>query len=231
MTRRHALPVAVLLLVLSAAGPLWAQPATQAEAPAKPSRTWELAAGVLVVVPTSLGSANANLLDPQGGTLPLFRTSTDAGMGLGFEANVGTAVAKHVDVELSGAWTRFDVRTTVSDDFEDIPGITVSDRLTRFSVEGAVLWRFVEKTRVSWFVRGGAGWMRELSSDASLVEDGLVLNAGVGMKYWLSANPAGQGTFGLRAEFRVLNRRRGIEIDDGSFRLWPVVAGSAVVRF
>ncbi len=132
---------------------------------------------------------------------------------------------------MTAAWTRFEVRTAVSDDFEDVPDVTVSDTLTRFSVGGAVLWRFVDRPRVSWFARGGGAWMRELSSDASLVEDGLLIEAGVGVKYWMSTNPAGEGRFGLRAEFRALNRRRGIEIDDGSFRIWPLVTASAVVRF
>jgi len=227
MTPSRALPVA-LLLVFATAVPSNAQTSPQPRAPRTP---WELAIGAQVILPASLGSTDANLLDPTGAPLRLFRTSTDTGLGLGLEANVGAAVSKRFDVEFSGAWTRFDVRTEITDDFEDVPGTTATETLTRFSAGGAVLWRFAQGERAAWFLRGGVGWMRELSSDAALAEDGLLLDAGVGVKYWFSTNAAGEGRFGLRAEFRVLNRRQGIEIDDGSTRLWPVVVGTAVLKF
>jgi hypothetical protein len=228
MTARPTL-AAVVLLAMAAATPSQAQ--TAPDAAKGPRRAWDVAVGVQMITPASLGTLDADLTDPAGAPVRLFRTTTDTGLALGLEANIGTSVSRRFDVEFSGAWTRFDVRSRISDDFEDVPAITVSETLTRFSAGGAVLWRFVDRPRTAWFVRGGVGWMRELSSDASLVEDGLLVDAGVGVKYWLSTNAAGDGRFGLRAEFRVLNRRQGIEIDDGSTRLWPVVAGTAVFRF
>jgi len=227
MTGRRGLPAAILLAIVTAS-PAIAQTSQQPHAPHK---SWELAVGGLAILPTSLGAMDANLLDPTGAPFRLFRTSTDTSLGLGLEVNVGTAVSRRLDVEFSGAWTRFDVRTKISDDVEDVPGLTATETLTRFSAGGAVLWRFAQGARAAGFLRGGVGWMRELSSDAALAEDGLLLDAGVGVKYWLSTNAAGDGRFGLRAEFRVLNRRQGIDIDDGSTRLWPVVVGTAVLKF
>ena len=226
MTRPRRFGLSGLLAALGTAAPALAQ-----APPQQPSRQWEFAGGVSWVAPQSLGTTDADLLAPDGSPFPLFRARNEAGAGLGFEAHLGTSVARRLDVEFSGAWTRFDARSLITDDADDVPEVTLSERLTRFSVEGSVVWRFAERNRVVWFLRGGAGWMREIASDRALSEDGWLVNGGLGVKYWPGANPAGQGAFGLRGEFRVLTRKDGIAIDDGGFRIWPVVAGSAVVRF
>ncbi len=200
-------------------------------AQATPARQWEFAGGVSFVAPATLGTTSAELLRPDGSSLTLFRARNETGAGRGLEAHIGTAVARRFDVEMSGIWMRFDARAVISGDAESVPGVTLTETLTRFSIEGAAVWKLVDGVRVQWFVRGGAGWMRELSSDMALASDGVVVNAGGGMKYWPGATRPGQGRFGLRAEVRLLGRRGGIAIDDGSFRLWPVVAGSALVRF
>lgn len=206
-------------------------PAFAQTAQAVPPRQWEFAGGVSFVAPATSGTTSADLLRPDGSTLPLFRARRETSSGLGLEAHLGTAVARRLDVEMSGVWMRFDARAVISGDAEDVRGVTLTETLTRFSLEGAAVWRFVDGVRVQWFVRGGAGWMRELSSDMALASDGIVVNAGAGMKYWPGAARPGQGRFGIRAEVRLLGRRGGIAIDDGSFRLWPIVAGSALMRF
>jgi hypothetical protein len=227
MTRRRGRLAAGLLVVLAMPAQSWAQ----TQAPQPPRTPWELAVGGVMITPLSLGTVDANLQDGSGNPVTLFRARNDAGLGFGLEANIGAPVSPRVDVEFSGGWSRFDVRSAISDDFEDVPDVTLTETLTRFSVEGAVLYRFAGSGRTAWFVRGGGGWLRELSSDAALASDGLLVNAGVGVKYWARTNAAGQGRFGIRAEFRVLTRTGGIDIDDRSFRMWPVAAGSVVFKF
>lgn len=223
LSMRSAAVIALVWMVL----PVQAE----AQGAAAPRKPMDLSLGVVFIAPASLGSVEANLLDGSGNPFLLFRADNDTGPGLGFEATIGSPVGKRFDIEFTGAWTRFDVRSTVSDDFEDVPDVTLEDTLTRFSVEGAVLWRFAEGARAGWFLRGGAGWMRELSSDSALAEDGVVANAGIGVKYWMRTNAAGEGRLGLRAEFRVLARTGGIEIDERSVSVWPAASGALVVRF
>lgn len=225
--RRDVLAAAAVLIVLAVPARSWAQD----EAPQPPRIPWELAVGAIVIAPASLGTIDASLLDANGNPVSLFRSRNDTRVGLGLEASLGAPVSPRVDVEFSGGWTRFDVRASIEDDFEDVPDVTLTETLTRFSVEGAVLYRFAGGPRAAWFVRGGAGWLRELSSDAAMADDGLLVNGGVGVKYWMRTNAAGEGRFGIRAEVRVLTRKGGIDIDDRSFRMWPVVAGAAVFKF
>ncbi|HUF47545.1 MAG TPA: hypothetical protein VMM93_06975 [Vicinamibacterales bacterium] len=217
------LPAACLLATLVTAVPAEAQQSTR--------RPLELSGGIVWTAPRALGSVDANLLDADGTPVPFFRADIEAGAGLGLEVIVSQAVARRIDVELSGGWTRFDVRTVIRGDIEDVPDVTVSEALSRYSVEGGVAWRFAEQGRLAWFLRGSAGWMREVVGDMSLAENGLVFGGGLGFKYWMARRATGQDQFGIRVEMRVLNRRDGIPLDDGGFRLWPAAAASAVVKF
>ena len=99
------------------------------------------------------------------------------------------------------------------------------------AIEGAVVWRFAERGRLSWFLRGSGGWMREVSGEMSLAENGIIYSGGAGLKYWIARRPTGQDQFGLRVEFRAVGRHDGIALDDGDFRLWPALAFSAVGKF
>lgn len=191
----------------------------------------ELAGGIVWAAPRSLGTVHADLLDSDGMPVTLFRAENETGPALGLEVILSQAVARRIDVEFAGSWARFDARTSISGDFEDVPDVTVSETLTRYALEGAVVWRFAERGRVAWFLRGSGGWMREVAGDMSLAENGLLYSGGVGLKYWMSRRPTGQDQFGIRAEFRMMGRRDGIALDDESFRLWPLATASAVVKF
>lgn len=224
MSPRPFVLAALSLVVLSWAAPALAQPA-------QPRRPMEIGGGLVWIAPRSLGSIDASLLDADGDPVTLFSADVETAAGLGLEVILSQEVASRLDVEVLGGWTRFDVRTVVTDDLEDVPEIALTETLTRYSIEGGVLWRFAGTGRTAWFVRGSGGWMRETASDMSLAENGWVATGAVGFKYWMSRRPTGQDRVGIRAEMRLLYRRDGIALDDGDFRIWPAGAASAVVRF
>jgi hypothetical protein len=224
VSARTVTTAACLMALVLGVVPAGAQPPAQ-------RRALELAGGIVWIAPRALGSVDAELLDQDGTPVTLFRADVEAAAALGLEVILSQAVARAVDVEIIGGWTRFDAETVITDDFEDVPDVTLTETLTRYSIEGGVLWRFAERGRLSWFLRGSGGWMRETVSDMSLAENGWVAGGGIGLKYWMSRRPTGQDQFGLRAEMRVLYRRDGIALDDGAFRIWPAAAASAVVKF
>lgn len=219
-------------LLLSAALVLVSAPVVaQTMQPRPEPKPWEFAGGVTLIAPVNLDTPNATLVDPVGGPFTLFATQGETNAGLGVEAMLSTVAGGRIDAEIAGSFTRFDVRMMIESDVEDVPDVTIAETLTRFGIEGAALWRLSESDRTVWFARGGVGWLRELTSDDSVAEDGLFVNVGAGVKYWLKVNPATRSRFGVRVEGRAMFRRRGIELEDSAFRIWPVLAGSAVFRF
>ena len=216
-------------LAMACAGVIAASTPAFAQQPARQSM--ELAGGIVWAAPRSLGTVNADLLDSDGLPVTLFRAENETGPALGLEVILSQAVARRIDVEFAGSWTRVDARTSITGDFEDVPDVTVSETITRYALEGGVVWRFAERGRVAWFLRGSGGWMREVVGDLSLAENGILYSGGVGLKYWMSRRPTGQDQFGIRAEFRMMGRHDGIALEDESFRLWPAATVMAVARF
>jgi hypothetical protein len=192
----------------------------------------EIAVTGAFVGPVSFGTANAEVQQPGGTPLVLFRTRNRLAPGAAIEVHLGRHVSNRIMIEASGAWHRAAFETEVTSDIEDADDATLTKSSSRFTVEGAVVWTMVSRERVSVFARGGGGWMRELTSGGALVEDGAVASLGVGMKYWWSQNPGGRiPRIGLRVEGRASLRSTAITLGDRAWRIAPVVAGGLVFGF
>jgi opacity protein-like surface antigen len=202
-----------------------------APAPAR-DRGVELTIGAAWTGSISFGSADANLQAPDGSSLTLFKTSSELSSGTGFEAHLGFRVTRRLSVEASGTWTKAEVRTNLSADFEGAEPITATVGTSRFTLEGSVLWTVITRGRAQFFARGGAGWQRDLDENSVLIEDGAIVNLGGGMKYWWRDQPHGAlHKLGARVEARAAIRTAGISLDQRSTRVAPVVAGGLVIGF
>jgi hypothetical protein len=223
---RRCLVAAVLVAVPSA--PALAQ--TQSvQVPAR--HPVELAVGGLVFGETSLGTKTAELIAPDGRPVTFFQTDNALRPGFGLEAHLGVGLSRTFFIEASGGWSQADFRTRITSDIEGVPDATVKETRTEFSVEGSALWVFARQGKIDWFVRGGAGWTRDLTGNDSLVEDGTIGNAGAGVKYlW---NPAARGfrIAGFRVEGRALMHKRGLTIGEDRLRVTPGAAGSLIIAF
>jgi hypothetical protein len=196
-----------------------------------PRHPIELAVGGLVTGETSLGKKTAELIAPDGRPLTFFETDSAVRPGFGLEAHLGVGLSRSFFVEASGSWSRADFRTRITSDIEGVPETVAKETRTRFAIEGAALWMFANQGKVRWFVRGGAGWARDLTGNDSLVEDAIIGSAGGGMKYlW---NPAARGfrIAGFRVEGRALMQKRGLVIGEDRLRVTPAAAGSLIIAF
>ncbi|HYN07275.1 MAG TPA: hypothetical protein VES67_07790 [Vicinamibacterales bacterium] len=192
----------------------------------------ELAVGGLVSGETSYGSLDAEFITNSGGRLTVFRTESALRPGFGLEVDLGIGLTRSLAIEASGGWTRADFRTRISSDLEEVADAVLKEHLTRYSVEGAALWTFARRGKSSWFARGGAGWMRDLTGNDSLVEDGILGSFGIGVKYlWNQAAQGGLRVTGFRVEGRALAHKRGLTIGDDKLRLTPAVSGSLIFGF
>jgi hypothetical protein len=186
------------------------------------TRKVELGLGAVASGAGSAGDVNATLIDSSGNPLVLFRTENRVAPGLGAELHLAVRVKPRVSVELSGSWLKADLESRVTSDFEDAPSMTTSQGVNQFTVDSSVVYRFARRGKVDPFLRAGAGWLREITSDRALVENGLSANLGGGIKYWM-------GRVAIRVEARLAVRHGGIAFGDAGVRLAPVIAAGLVI--
>jgi hypothetical protein len=198
---------------------------------ASSGRAVQLSLGGLVFGETSFGDIDAEYIASNGSRVVVFQTENALRPGFGLEVHLGLALSPAFEVEATGSWARADLRSRVLNDVEGVETTVVKEPLNRFGVEGAALWLFSRRGKVAWFARGSAGWMRDLTGNDSLVEDGFAGSAGGGMKYlW---NQAGDGfrVAGFRVEGRVLVHKGGVSIGENRVRWTPAAAGSLIMGF
>ena len=78
------------------------------------------------------------------------------------------------------------------------------------------------------FVSGGAGYLRQLHEDRTLVETGQLYYAGGGARLWLRGGHDRTRPIGVRGEFRFTVRRQGIDFADKT-RAYPTFSLFAFV--
>ena len=178
----------------------------------------------------SLGSTDANLSTPTGSSQPLFSTNNELGASAGVEAHLAFRLTGRLGAEVSASWLRADLRSRVTADFEGADPVTSTLATSRVVLEGSGLWYFARRGRIEPFVRGGAGWFRELTSDNVLSSDGVVANAGAGMKYWWRERGRGfLRRLGLRSELRLVMRSGGLSLGTKRRVVAPAATVSAII--
>ena len=213
----------VALLVLPLAIPVGAQAQTPKV---------EIAIGPVVSGPSSAGDTRAELIDSAGNRVTLFEATHRTSLGVGVDAGLLYRLRPGVALELSGSWTRPDLQTKISRDFENAPDTTLTLGMHRFSAEVAAVRHFGRRGAAEPYARAGVGWFRELTTDRALVDDGVAGHVGAGLKLWLrEGQPGWLGQIALRADVRLAIRRGGIVLGSAGTRWSPdVVAGLVIAR-
>lgn len=182
----------------------------------------EIAFGAALDGSASAGSTRTELLDSGGNPVTLFDASHRRSAGIGIDVGVAYRLRPRVVLELSGAWTRPDLKTTITNDFEEVAPTTVSLGIHRFSTAGAVVRDFGRRGALEPYLRAGAGWFRELTADRALVDDGVQGHVGGGVKYWL-------GNMALRADVRLVFGHGGLTFGDTATRWSPAATVSLII--
>lgn len=192
----------------------------------------EIAISGMVVGGASAGDVEANLVDPAGDPLVLFRTSNRVSAGGGIEGQVSLRFTDHLAAELGAGWARTRLTSRLSGDFEGVPALSASVVLNQVTVEGDLVYHLSRRGRWAPFARAGAGWLRELTADRVLAENGLSANLSGGIKYWMREGAPGLfGRLALRAEARLLVRHGGVAFGSRQTRVSPsLVLGLVIGR-
>jgi hypothetical protein len=181
----------------------------------------------------SFGTAAAELATGSGGPpLTLFTASYSSGASAGLDVRFSVPVSSRFRAEASGGWSRAEYRSQLGGDFEGADPVMAAANVSLFSLEGGGLWYFSSRGTLQPFVRGSAGWLRGLTSDAVLSGDGFVASGGAGVKYWWHLHDrAAVKRWGIRAEAGLVSRSAALPFGSGRRQLVASVVGGLAIGF
>lgn len=228
--RRTAMLGWLSALTLSATSVASAQTSQPVSRP--PGRPIELAVGGSWIAPVGLGTVDADLLTSGGSPITQFTTSNSLGAAFGGDVHLTFALSRRVAAEALGSLTRISFETEITQDLEDADGVTLTETGLRFGAAGAMRVLLATTGATRWFLRGGAGWLRETAGGSSLVGDGLSVDAGVVMMYLWRDRPRGTlRRLGLRLDGKIAFRSGGLTLGEDTLRAGPAVGGALTMGF
>ena len=141
-----------------------------------------------------------------GGPFRLFDADSELARSVAFEARVGFHLTPRFALEGRAALARPEWRTTVSGDFEGAPSSTLVERVSHYAFDGGLRihldeWQFLGMRP---FLSAGAGYLRQLHEEQTLVEERPIYYAGGGVTRTLADRSHGfLRASGVRADLRV----------------------------
>jgi hypothetical protein len=220
-----------IALVLLALCVVFDRPASAQSADVDAGRL-EVAFGALWIGEQALGSTTATETTPTLGRLPLFTTTSTLAAAPAIEGRVGWRIARALTAEAEASYGQPDLKIAISNDFEGAPATTASERVQQFTIGGALVWSLpIRIRRLEPFVTGGAGYLRQLHENATLVQTGRYYQFGGGVMVLLASHPDSfLKAMGLRVDARAVIRVNGVAFDSSAHAV-PAAGASLFVRF
>lgn len=176
-----------------------------------------------------IGSSTAELRRNATGSanqpFALFVADSRISRSIGGEVRVGVALSRRVAIEGGAAFARPRIAVTISADTEAGAQSLDGESLQQYLFDAALAWHLPKPASlpVGPFLLAGAGYLRQLHQDRTLVESGQVYYAGAGARYWLKGGPDAPRSLGLRGDVRVNLRRNGIDFENAT-RVFPTAS-------
>ena len=195
-------------------------PGAVAAAQSPPAGRFDVAGGFRWTGGMFVGEQDAIETAPNSSSYRLFSTRTTLAPAPGLEGRVAVRVSRLVDAAFSTAFSRSDLRTSVTSDVEGFPDVEAAEAVTQVAIEGAAL---INLPSLAWseralpFVTAGGGFLRQLHEGRTLVETGAIYHVGAGLTYGLGSSGTGAvKSSGVRFDARAVIRRNGVAFAEGS---------------
>jgi hypothetical protein len=171
----------------------------------------------------SIAQLRSNAQGAQPPPFTLFAVSSTMEPLAGVEAHLGYAITPSLVVEGGGWFARANIAPELSRDQEALPVSIDGEKLFQFVVSGGVAWQLPWSLgpKAVPFVTTGAGYLRQLHEERTLVESGTVFYVGGGVRYFIRGGGTGR-SIGVRGDVRATWRTPGIDFEDKT-RLFPTL--------
>ncbi|MBS1820279.1 MAG: hypothetical protein JSU08_20295 [Acidobacteria bacterium] len=191
----------------------------------------EIAGGVRWMGPLDFGTVDAKETTFGNSTRSLFSTTSQLDRSVGATATVSVRAIRALRVEGSFSYSPTGLTVRVTNDVEKVPDTQARAPVTQFLVEGGLLAPVGARGRLTPFVTGGLGYLRQLNDGRTLVETGRSFYAGGGLYYVRAAtHPRRVKATGARVDVRAAFLRDGVA-PDSRMRGAPAVTAAFFARF
>jgi hypothetical protein len=176
-----------------------------------------------------VGAATATLRTNAPGATPppftLFNVDTRIAPSPGGEVRVGAAIGSRFTIEGGALLARRQLAFGITGDRESSAQQFDGETVHHYVFDAGLQWELPipRRPRMRTFAAGGAGYLRQLHQDRTLVESGQVYYVGGGMRYWLRGRPTSSRSLGLRGDVRLNLRSNGIDFDNRT-RIYPTLS-------
>ena len=176
-----------------------------------------------------IGTSTAELRTNSPGASPppstLFNVDSRIPPSPGGEVRVGVALSRDLALEGGVLFAQRRLAFRITGDAETTGPQLDGETLQHYVFDAALLWELpvLRGLSVRTFAGGGAGYLRQLHQDRTLVETGQIYYVLGGARYWLRGRPNSARSVGLRGDVRLHLRRNGIDFED-RMRMYPTVS-------
>lgn len=202
-------------------------PATPAFAQAPPRLLIDV--GAVVVGAAGAGSTTANYTAPDGTQVPQFSLARSVRPAIGVNGHLQIRLTPRVALEVTGEWTRPNFRSKLTGDAE-AGDVTATQPVHRFVLGGGAVVGLKPFGKWHTFARGSFGWLRELSDDLTLYQDGWVAQAGGGANYQWKEKRGRFRPYGIRTDFWLDIRHGGLKFSSQPRLFAPAFSAALMLK-
>jgi hypothetical protein len=166
--------------------------------------------GAVFVGGSSSGASAANYTAPDGSLVPQFSIDRSIRPAIGVNSHLTIHVSSRVSLEATALWARPQLRTKLGGDSDGADNATATQSIDRFELGGGASLALKQFGRWHSFARASVAWLRELSDDQSLYQDGWDAQLGGGANFQWTEKRGRFRPYGVRTEAWLDIRHGGI---------------------
>lgn len=186
--------------------------------------------GAILVGGANAGKSAATYTAPDGSQVPQFSLEKSLAPAIGVSGHLSIRLSSRVRVEASARWARTEFRTKLSGDSDGADNVTATQSVDRFVVGGGAAVGLRQLGRWHTFARGSFGWLRELSDDQSLYQDGWVGELGAGANFQWTEKAGHFRPYGIRTDIWLDIRHGGLSFSEKSRMLSPACSAALIFK-
>lgn len=186
--------------------------------------------GAVLVGGAHAGTSTATYTAPDGSQVPQFSLDKSLAPAAGVTGHLSMRLSSRVRLEASARWARTEFRTKLSGDADGADNVTATQSVDRFVVGGGATIGLKQIGRWHSFARGSFGWLRELSDDQSLYQDGWVGELGGGANFRWKEKAGHFRPYGIRADIWLDIRHGGLSFSEKSRLLSPAFSAALIFK-
>jgi len=162
--------------------------------------------------------------------VPQFTIDKSIGPGIGVNSHLSIHLSSRVALEATALWARPEFRSRLAGDSDGATNETATQRVDHFVIGGGASVGLKQFGRGQTFARGSVGWLRELSDDQSLYQDGWNAQLGGGANFVWKEKRGHIRPYGIRTEVWLDIRHGGLPFAEKSRLIAPAFSAAMIFK-